>query len=109
MVSLVFQIGCASHSEIIQRELSKEATLFVGKTTDELLMKKGPPDLKERLSSGDEIWTYRTSKTGERGGWTMRIGGAGKAPQTDIATWRENMNFVISPDGIVKNYSVSVE
>ena len=81
----------------------------MGKTTDELLMKKGPPDLKERLSSGDEIWTYRTSKTGKRRGGTVTIGGAGKAPQADIATWRENMNFVISPDGIVKNYSVSLE
>lgn len=109
VVSLVLQIGCASHSETIQRRLSKQANPFVGKSTDELLIKKGPPDLKEKLSSGDEIWTYRTSKTGERKGWTMTIGSARETRQPHITTWRENINFVISPDGIVKDYSVSVE
>jgi len=99
--------GCASHNQIVQQKLSNEAATFVGKRTDELLLKMGPPDSKEKLSTGDEVWTYRSSKVGKRKGVTVTIGDP-NLTSPEIVTWIEIINFVVSPKGIVKSYSVYV-
>lgn len=102
--------GCASHQQIMSERLSESAAGFVGRSADDLLRAKGPPDATAELSSGERLWTYRATKSGARKGWTMTIGGGGnrnRAPE--YMTWRENTNFVIGPDGIVKSYSVAVE
>ena len=99
--------GCASHNQIIQQKLSNEAATFVGKSTDELLLKMGPPDSKEKLSTGDEVWTYRSSKIGERKGMTVTIGDP-NLTSPKIITWIEIINFVVGPQGIVESYSVYV-
>jgi len=103
----LFGFGCASHRHIIQKELSKEAAKYVRKKTDELLLKKGPPDLKGILSTGEQLWTYCSTKAGEQKSLTMTIGNA--PSNTNIKTWRENVNFVISPEGVFRSYSVSVD
>jgi len=105
--SLLLLVGCVSHRQVVERKLSTEAEKLVGMKTDELLLKKGPPDLKENLTTGEKLWTYRSTKAGEHKGWTMSIGNAPSRP--NIETWRESINFVISPEGIVRSYSVSVD
>lgn len=104
---LLLSIGCASHKQIVERRLSTEAEKYVGKTTDELLLKKGPPDFKDSLSTGERLWTYRSTKMGEPKGWTMSTGNAPSG--RSVKTWIENINFVISPEGIVQSFSVSAD
>jgi hypothetical protein len=103
--------GCASHSEIVKKQLDSSAKQFVGKSADDLLMKKGAPDFKEKLSTDDIVWTYRSQKTGRNKGWTMTMT-AGREKQGSSQssfTWYETVNFIIGADGIVKKYSTSVD
>ncbi|MBM3838495.1 MAG: hypothetical protein FJ398_11120 [Verrucomicrobia bacterium] len=102
-------VGCASHQQIMSERLSQSANAFVGKNADDLLKAKGPPDATARLSSGEQLWTYRATQAGTRKGWTMTIGGGGKRHAPDYMTWRENTNFVIGADGLVKSFTVAVE
>lgn len=105
---LLFSFGCASHRQIVANELSIEAVRYVGKKTDELLLEKGPPDIKENLSTGEHLWTYRSTKAGPSKGWTITVGGNAPAG-SNFRTWRENVNFIVSPEGVVKSYTVSVD
>lgn len=101
--------GCMSHSEIVKEELDSSAQRFVGKSTDYLLMEMGASDFKEKLSTGEVVWTYRKQKTGEKKGMTITIGGAGKDSSRPLSTWYETINFIVGPDGIVKKYFTSVD
>jgi len=98
-------IGCAGHQQAVSQRLSESAEVLIGKSADDLLKAKGPPDATAQLTSGERLWTYRTTKSGERKGWSMSIG----RHVPEYMTWRENTNFVIGPDGLVKSYTVSVE
>lgn len=106
--TFLFSLSCTSHKQVVENELSVEAERYVGKKTDELLLKKGPPDFRESLSTGEQLWTYRSTKAGPSKGWTITIGGNAPAG-SNLKTWRENVNFIISPGGVIKSYSVSVD
>ncbi len=97
----LISFGCANYKQTIIENLSKDASRFVGVHSDELLMKKGSPDLKERLPTGEELWTYSSTKGGPHKGWSV---GA-----QNSSTWQENVNFVIGIEKVVKSYSISVE
>lgn len=105
----IILVGCASHQQIQAEQLTKNATNFVGKSSDDLLKAKGPPETTVRLSTGEQVWTYRATQAGIRKGWTMTMGNAGGRPTPDYMTWREKTNFVIGTNGIVKSFTVAVE
>lgn len=105
---ILFLIACASHNEIVQKDLTKDAEQFVGKHKDQLLLKKGVPDMKDSLSNGNEVWTYRNLKVGKKKGMTVTIGN-GNNSDKPLISWTEGLNFIISNDGIVKEYTVNVK
>ncbi len=94
-----------SHSEIVRKELEDSAQKYVGKSADSLLINKGAPDFKEKLSTGEYVWTYRKSKAGNRRGMTVTMGN----PGTPLLMWTETVNFIIGTDGIVKSFSTSID
>ena len=108
LVLTVFLYGCAGHSEIVKQELDGSANMYIGKSKDVLLLTKGAPDYKETLSNGDIIWTYRVTKTGEKKGVMLRIGGGDEPLRRPIISWLETTNFIIDEYGIVKQAYTSV-
>jgi hypothetical protein len=102
--------GCAGHGQIVSDRLSKDAEVFVGKTTDDLLKAKGPPDASYQLKSGEQLWTYRSIKAGQRKGTTISVGGGrNRSSEPEYISWRETTNFIIGQDDFVLSYTVAVE
>jgi hypothetical protein len=100
-------IACRSHKQIIHDELKEENEELLGKHCDELLKIRGVPDYKETLSTGEEVWTYRSTKTGEKKGVIMSVGNApAKRPTT---SWNENINFIVGKNKIIKEIIIKVE
>jgi hypothetical protein len=100
----LFFASCASHTEIVRKDLEGDAQKYVGKSSDILLINKGAPDYKERLSTGEHVWTYRRIKTGKKKGMTVSVGAT-----IPVSTWTETVNFIIGLDGIVKDFSISID
>ena len=105
-------IGCAGHKQIVQQELLEENAPFVGMHYDQLLKSKGLPAFKDPLSTGEEVWTYKSTKAKEDTSFRMDVGGRfGPAPETrrPIFSWTESVSFTIGEHGTVKNVSVRVD
>ena len=102
--------GCAGHREIITKRLNNENSSFAGQHCDELLKCKGVPDHKAQLSTGEEVWTYRSTRTGEQKGMMMTVGtGNVDTLRRPIVSWTETVNFIIDSDGYVKEVSIEVQ
>ena len=67
-------MGCVSHYEIMRNHLREQNAIYVGSHSDELLTSKGAPDLKSTLSTGEDLWTYRTYRSGSKKGMTVTLG-----------------------------------
>ncbi len=106
--TVAFFIGCVSHYEVVRNQLQEQNSVYVGSHSDELLTSKGAPDLKSTLSTGAELWTYRTLRSGSGKGMTVSFG---KGAGTDrlVLSWTETVNFVIDSTGVIKDYIVLVE
>ena len=98
--------GCSSHSEIVCDDLREVSVPFVGEHYDALLKMKGPPDAKDTLSSGEQVWTYRATKSGSEKGLHVSWGEGVERP---VVAWTETVTFVIGADGIIKEFSIRIE
>ena len=106
----LFVTGCAGHIEKVQNKLEQQNTSYIGRHKDEVLKSKGVPDLQTKLSTGEDVWTYRSTKTGEAKGWSASIStGDAKPARRPLVSWTETVTFIIGTDGIVKDVSVHVE
>jgi len=107
MSAILLLFGCQSHNEIIQHKLESAAASHVSLSCDELLLSKGAPDSIAKLSTGEEVWTYKASKTGEKKGMIVTVGNT-KNAHRPLTTWTETINFIVE-NGIVRGYKVSVD
>ena len=106
---LIFSItACVSHKKVILKELNEQNQEFVGKHSDELLKQKGSPVQKDVLSTGEEIWTYRSTKSGHSRGTVMTVGDPNQH-QVPMVSWNETINFIIGTDNIIKEVNIQVE
>ncbi len=107
-LTIAFLFSCVSHYEVVRNQLQEQNSSYVGLHSDELLTSKGAPDLKSTLSTGEELWTYRTDRSGSSKGMTVSFG---KNAGTDrrVIAWTETVNFVIDSTGVIKDYFILVE
>ena len=102
-----FLSGCATHRELVRLDLWDANKGYIGRPVDTLLLSKGSPDSKADLQTGEQVWTYRRTKTGPPHpkalfDWSV--------PRDDMAvTWVENLVFVVGQDHVVHDVRISVE
>jgi hypothetical protein len=108
LILLLTLTSCLSHKKVILKELIEQNEEFVGKHSDELLKQKGSPDTKDVLSTGEEIWTYKSTKSGHNRGPTMSVGNADQH-YVPMTSWNETINFIIGTNNIVKEVNIEVE
>lgn len=96
------------HYQIVQENLQQQNTQLIGLHKDDVLMAKGVPDYQAQLSTGQEVWTWRSTKTGSRKGSYLTIGGDARTNRP-IISWTETVNLIIGKDGVVKEVKILVE
>lgn len=99
--------GCPSHNEIVRQKIESSASPYIGLSIDDLVRAKGAPDSRTQLSTGEEVWTYKTSKTGEKKGMIVTIGNNNNS-RRPITTWTETVNYIIQGE-IIESYTVSID
>lgn len=113
--------GCAIPTEAGFRQ---RLDTWVGKSADDLVVKRGPPTRTFDLSDGQAVWQYTQDRTVTTGGMPMLtpqtttvIGSAGQtytatSMQTqytpiDTVQLHCNINFLIDRDHTIKSYTLA--
>ena len=107
--AILVAAGCATHEAAVKDRLTHENIAFVGQSRDQLLTMKGSPNLKDTLSDGNELWTYRRTRTGVPQGTMEDYPSSKPGSEPMPVTWVETVVFVMGRDGVVKGLNVSVE
>ena len=100
-----FAAGCATHTEIVMNEMNANAKPYVGKHSDILKLKRGGPDTVTTLSTGEEVWTYKIRRSGEKKGFGF-VNEVGDRP---MITWVEVSNYIVGTDAIIKDVTLTIE